>query len=257
MRLLDKIDEYLEAESQLNEKYSKEMLDTFPSDLLKRLSRVLSGALQVDIEKTTFEEVPIGSITPGKLKDKFVICYYNSGTYGRPEFAVIENMDDGKTLGIVAQSSNMFKNKKQAIENADRIFIIKSFNNVSNYDIRRIRRENKKGATALTRNINAFDSDKSGYDVDAYRKALKDRLYIIQKDTRSTKVLNKLKEISAEVTRFLNDLSNGKIPDYKEAQNVVSKFDVLKRLATKISLYKDDIPEYIMDYLEKDLGLKK
>lgn len=191
------------------------------------------------------------------MKDKIIICYYEKAEQNKPGYTIIENLDDIKVSGIAAGSSKLYKNKKQAIENADRIFIITKYNSVSNYDIQLLRRDRKDGIDVFDRTSDTWgDKDKSGYDVDKVHKALKQRLYATQKDNRTEKVLSKFKEISSDVTVFLQELSDGKIPEYGDALKMEKTLQKIINVVKRIGLYKNNIPDYVMSDLEKALDIK-
>lgn len=234
--LLEKINSYIE--NRLDEKYSKEMVEIFPKDELKKLSRLLSNFVHIDIEKSTFSEVPVGSVSAGKMKNKVIICWYEK----TKKFNVIENTDDGKTLGVVGGTSREYdKNKKQAIENADRLFVIDAINGVTNYDIRKLRRDQKDGADALNRNdpYYAANRDKSGYSIDPYKNALDDKLFARTKEKRIQAIMNRIKSICNDVTITLNKISDGKFKTIRgrEMTELENKVKMLLAVVSKIGLY--------------------
>ena len=257
MDLKEKIEFYLKKEYNLYENFSREMLDTFPRDLLKRLGKALSGSYNIDIEKSEFTEAP--KTSPGKMKDKIIICYFNEMDYGKPGYVIIENSDDGKIIDVISSNprSTRFKNKKQAIENADKIFVLTKANSVSNYDIKKLRRASKEGAIALDRDNDNYFSDKSGYDVLRAKRNLEARLYARTKNSREKKVMDSFKAMIKPISDYLNKLSAGEIPDYNEIKKYEQIISDLMRVTSSLALYKNgEIPNYAMDSLEKILGIK-
>lgn len=267
MRLLDKIDSYLSDKSDdtILESYSKEMVNTFYPELLKRLSADLSSWLHIDISKSAFEEISVENANPAKIRDKIVICFYKATRNHDDSYIIIGHDDEGKSEGVIVRSDNKNKrsyiknNKKSAIENADKIFIIKKEGYVSNFDLKQDRMKSKEGAVALGRDSSDkgwyTKRDKSGYDVGTARKELGDRLYAKQKDGRTQKILRTFNEMSVEINNFVTDLANGKIPEWQETKNIKEKIKALLKVVDTIGVYKDNIPEYATEELEKALGI--
>ena len=263
MRLLDKIDSYL-ADNIL-ESYSKEMIKEFNPELLKRLSADLSNWLHIDISKSTFEEIDAKNPNPAKIRDKIVICFYKYDKTYDDSYIIIGHDEEGKSEGVIVRSDMRNKRayvkntKKSAIENADRIFIVKKEGYVSNFGLKQDRMARKEGAVALDRysDENGWYTkrDKSGYDVGSARKALNDRLYAKQKDERTQKILRTFNEMSVDINNYVTDLANGKIPEWEKTRKIKEKIKTLLTVVDTLSLYKNNIPEYVAKDLEKALGI--
>jgi len=83
MSIIDKIDEFLSEEMNsfecdlILEEFSSSMKQIIPAKTLARLGKSLSGAGGLDIQNSEFTEFQKDSLTPGKMKDRYIICYYN------------------------------------------------------------------------------------------------------------------------------------------------------------------------------------
>lgn len=213
MGILDRIDSFiLESDTMLFEAFSANMKEIIPSDVLARLGYMLNR-MGLDVQKSEFTEFEKGSTTPGKMKDRFIICFYNEkNKYKKNSWAVIGN-DDSKEQWINVDARTFFNDrkytKKSLIEYADNIWIVTKANGASSYDIQRMRREAKRGAEALTRNSRVgYDVDKSGYDVESARDRLKNKAFELKKDKILSDIISAVDSKLKEKSSFLLSLSN-------------------------------------------------